>query len=321
MLYKNILGMITLAVAALLVGACGVGTGADGDRAAGVADPVCGNRVKGKPHDTKPTEPNEAILEGVGTFKFDPKDVKTVRRDIFKPGYFSVFDVLVHLASMRKINLEYHFDESADTHIVDTLNGAADWWYEVWYEGGWPEKSYHRMDYYPVKDKMHISFRRVGQAELERRYGIWRKEVRRRRANGGKVVIPEVRIEHARARQPFSENEVSVFENVEVRPHNLRADMFAEGVVTATDVIMSLGDQGKINYEVWWYDRIGIVEVKDYFVECIDNHPHSGMCGFVYDLGEKNDRDGNHIHAMTDIRVLQSPEYVLFFWIELGPCE
>jgi hypothetical protein len=208
-----------------------------------------------------------------------------------------------------------------DTHVVDSLNGASDWWYEVWYDGGWREISYHRMDYYPVKDKMHIAFNRLGQSELERRYGIWRKEVNRRRANGGDVVIPEVKIVYGEGgEEPQDEIEISVFENVVVKPHDLRSDMFVAGTITATDIILSLGDEGKITYEILWYDRIGLVEVGNYFVECINHHPHSGMCGFVYDLGEKDEPYGNHIHVMTDIRVLQSPEYAQFFWIVLGPC-
>ncbi len=62
--------------------------------------------------------------------------------------------------------------------------------------------------------------------------------------------------------------------------------------------------------------------MKDYLVECIDTHPHSGMCDFVYDLGEKDNRDGNHIHVVTDILVLQSPEYVSLVLNTLnGPLE
>jgi hypothetical protein len=59
---------------------------------------------------------------------------------------------------------------------------------------------------------------------------------------------------------------------------------YVDGVVTA-------GDEGEINYEIWWYDKIGTVEFKKYFVEYI-NHD-----------------------------VLRNPEYTLFYWIELVPCE
>jgi len=270
------------------------------------------NAIVGQPHDSQPTEPNVAQIENIGNFQFNPTEVETVRSDLFNPGYFSLFDVLVHLADKGKMDLKYHFDAEMDTNVIDDLNGSSNWWYSVWYSGGWPESSVHRMDYYPVKDKMRIAFRKIDQGGLERRQEIWRTEVDRRAANGGKIIVPEVQIR-------YNKDEVWTFEDVEVTPHNLRSDFFVDGTITAADVIMSLGDMGKITYQMLWYENIGSAQIKNYYVECINGHTHSGMCGFVYELGEKGIR-GNHIHVTPDIRILQSPEYVLFYWIELGPC-
>lgn len=36
-------------------------------------------------------------IADVGKFSFDARDVETVRTDIFRPGHFSLFDILVHL--------------------------------------------------------------------------------------------------------------------------------------------------------------------------------------------------------------------------------
>ncbi|UCE28130.1 MAG: hypothetical protein JSW52_05120 [Candidatus Coatesbacteria bacterium] len=277
------------------------------------ADGCPGDSIVGDPHDTKPKLPNVVHVQDVGDFGFNPADVATVRPDIFNQGYFSLFDLLVHLDERGDINLAYHFDEDMDTHVIDSLNGEPSWWYQVWYDGGWPEQSVHRIDYYPVKDKMHISFQKVEEDYLDQRYDIWRTEVERRRANDRAIIVPEVRIRH------FTDE--WKFHDVEVTPHNLRYDMFREGVITAADVIMSLGDAGDITYSMLWYENIGDAEIKNYYVECINDFKHSGMCGFVYELGEEDDPAGNHIHVTPDIRVLMSPEYVYFFWIELGPCE
>ncbi|MCP4229959.1 MAG: hypothetical protein GY771_07390 [bacterium] len=265
------------------------------------------------PSDTVPSEVNSLTIEEFGDFKFDPTRVETVRPDLFNPGYMSLFDLLVYLSDRGDVELTYHFDEEMDTHVIDDLNGFDDWWYEVWYDGGWREISVHRMDYYPVKDKMHIEFYRESEGAIQKRFTIWKKEVRRRAENGGKVIIPEVTIR--------KDDDVLVFENVEVTPHGIRSDMFVEGTVTAVDIIMSLGDRGEIEYKLEWYEHIGQVEVKDYFVEEINGYDHSGKCGFVYEVGEDETQAGNHIHVMTDIRVLHSPNYALFFWIELGSCE
>ena len=87
-------------------------------------------------------------------------------------------------------------------------------------------------------------------------------------------------------------------------------------------MILSLADQGKITYELQWYDYIGSASiVRSYWVDAIDEDIALGSCGFVYEAGSKNYRlgAGNHIHLPSDTRVLNSPEYVEFFWICLDP--
>ncbi len=129
--------------------------------------------------------------------------------------------------------------------------------------------------------------------------------------NAGKIIIPEVEIRYEGSRLTF--------DNVEVTPHNLRDDMLVDDTITAADVIMSLGDRGEISYQMLWYELIGSVEIKNYYIECINRNCHSGRCGFVYEVGEIG-QSGNHIHVQADIRIMQSPEYALFFWIDLGSC-
>ena len=76
------------------------------------------------------------------------------------------------------------------------------------------------------------------------------------------------------------------FEDVEVESHNLRPDLFEEGGVTAIDVIMSLGDQEKLSYDVEWYESIGTAGVvRNYFVQRMNSDAMWGRCGFVYDSG------------------------------------
>lgn len=272
-----------------------------------------GSWIEGAPGDERPLLEGEVTIVGVGSFAFEPSEIETSREDLFRPGFFSVFDVLVHLADRGEIQLDANFDPDLDTHLIESLNGISNWWYFVYYHGGWLEGSDHRMDYYPVKDHMFISFEEVPPSEFERREMVWRTEVERRATNGGGVIVPEVEI-----RMP--DDEVLQFREVEITSHQLRGDMFVVGTVTAADVIMSLADDGELTYGMLWTESIGPTIARNYYVEAINEHRHTGRCGFVYEVGERDSRFGNHIHVTPDMRVLQSPGYVLFFWIRLGPC-
>lgn len=249
------------------------------------------------------------VTVGMETFEFDPEEVETIRPDIFKPGYFSVFDVLVHISGKGLAELDYHFEESMNTYVIDSLNGDRFWWYFIFYDGGWREVNYFRMDHYPWKDGTTLDFYPVTPERLERTYDVFRREVARREENGGRIVIPKVTIYGNTFRAEFTD--------VEVVPHDLRSDMFQDDVVTAIDVILSLGDGEELTYELMWYESIGRARVvKDYWIQGINGDVGRDRCGFVYEAGDEDiGGQGNHIHLPSDIRVLNSPEYVLLFWI------
>jgi hypothetical protein len=105
---------------------------------------------------------------------------------------------------------------------------------------------------------------------------------------------------------------------VNATSHNLRNDTFQNGVITALDVIMSMGDQGLITYSLKWYDSIGTADVvRSYWVHMLVGRKASGTCGWVYESGSYDFYGfvGNHIHLPSDVRVLTSPEYNYWFWI------
>ena len=258
------------------------------------------------------TLPKNQGTVGIGsnTFTFDSTQVETVRPDIFNPGYFSVFDVLVHLHIQGLIDLQYHFNESMNTHIIDEIDGESDWWYQIYYSGGWSERNVFRPDHYPWKDQSTLTFYKETPSRISSIYAVWEEEVTRKSSNNQEVIIPQVEIR--------SKSFTLAFENVKATPHNLRNDIFQDNIITAIDVILSLGAQGKITYELQWYDSIGRANiVRNFWVEAIDNDTAAGTCGFVYEAGSQKYRGftGNHIHLPSDTRTLNSPEYVEFFWI------
>ena len=251
-------------------------------------------------------------ISGISEFSFNPVDLETIRSDIFQPGHFSIFDVLVHLSKRGDLTLQYHFDDSLATHVIDSINNEEHWWYAVHYSGGWRENIAFRMDTHPYKDNSYIEFFRESSEHLEGIYATFRDEVDRLRTNGGKIIIPEFTIQ--------SPDEQWSFNDVEVTPHNVRQDVLQPGVVTALDALLSMLEQDKLSQlKLTWYQSIRTADpVDSYWVENIDiSQEAMGGCGFVYETGAKifSGFRGSHIHIPSDIRVTVSPEYAYWFWI------
>jgi len=108
----------------------------------------------------------------------------------------------------------------------------------------------------------------------------------------------------------------SKFLSKEVTTHHLREDIFKEGVINAIDIILSLGDQGELTYDLKWQESIGSAEiVRSYWLVRINNDQSRGTCGFVYETGFRRFGRTNHIHLHSDARIINSPEYAEWFWI------
>ena len=303
-----LIGILVLFVAGLIV----LGSFADRQSRSQKSDDMKHDeiRVLVDVSETKPVRTGLVSVEGLGEFTFDPGSVEALRDDIFQEAYFSIFDVLVHLKREGLIEMEYSFDENMNTYVISSLDGRESWWYSAYYDGGWPERSVFRMDHYPYKDNMTLRFVQTTQDYLDSVYETYLDEVQRRNENDGRIVVPEVVIK--------GRHETLVFRGVEIIAHNMRNDMFKPGVITALDVIISLGEAGEITYDLQWYESIGSAGVvKSYWVNRINKDESYQRCGFVYEVGDEQFRffRGNHIHIPSDTRVINSPEYVEFFWI------
>jgi hypothetical protein len=256
------------------------------------------------------TSDTKIRIDGIGDFKFIPDEIVTAKEDIFKSDHFSIFDILVYLDNKNSIDMKYHFDESMNTFVIDSIDGKQNWWYEAYYDGGWSENNVFRMDHYPHKEKMTISLYQTSKSEIDNYHRIFKEEITRKNQNNGKIVIPKVIIRGTR--------ETLTFNSVEVNSHNLRNDVFQDDVITAIDVILTLDDRNLISAELQWYESIGSAEiVKSYWVEQINNDKAFARCGFVYEEGSYDYEGfrGNHIHIPSDSRVLNSPQYIEYFWI------
>lgn len=88
---------------------------------------------------TPPSAPGSRVEIAGRAFSFNPDDytIATVRPDIFAPGFFSMFDVILAVAARNSIPVTYHFDDSRKSHFIDTINHiAGDYWYHFAYDVG-----------------------------------------------------------------------------------------------------------------------------------------------------------------------------------------
>lgn len=196
-----------------------------------------------------------------------------------------------------------------NTYVIDSVNGEINWWYYVYYSGGNLERNAERMDHYPWKIGTRIVLYKESEEYISQIYSIFEEEVVRFTNNNGTVIIPTVIIQG----RTFYEE----FHNIAVTSHNTRSDTLQNGVITALDIIMTLGDLGYITYELNWIESLrGAIYVHSYFVEKINTDQTTGRCGFLYEVGDNDFKYPcpNYLFLASDERILNSPEHLRFFW-------
>lgn len=271
--------------------------------------------------DPAPTAPVTVEIRGVGSFTCDPATITGLRPGQFAAGRFSAFDVVAALDAQELVDVTYAYDESQATYVIDSINGLSGWWYDVRLPGGAFERTALRMDSYPLKDGAVISLYLEDPARLAAIQASFRDEVARRAAGGGQVVVPTVTIRGPRS--------TATFRDVIVTSHDVRPDVFAAGAITALDVLLSLGEQGKIaGAEITWHAMLGDVEnVNHYMVDWVTLPDILGekdsLCGYVHEASTEGLRryltPHSHattkIHLSSDLQLLVAPEYVEWQWL------
>ncbi len=269
----------------------------------------------------RPAAGGTVEIRGVGVLSFDPAAVRTTRPDLFAPGHFSVFDVVVHLAERGEIALAYRWDEGTATHVILSLNGLPGWWYDARYPGGEFERPAVRMDHFPVRDGMAIRLYLEAPERLAAIERSFRDEVVRRAANAGRVVVPEVTIRGPRW--------TLVAHDVVVEPSGVRGDVFQPGLVTALDVLLALGRDGRISsLTLAWHDRLDNADPVDSFMvhalrAAEGEAPFAEGCMLVHQTGSAglegflapHGHGSSHVHLTADLEALVSPEHVRWTWL------
>ncbi|MBY6226185.1 hypothetical protein [Ferrimonas balearica] len=190
----------------------------------------------------------------------------TARPDIFVDGHYSVFDLLRYIVATRSDlrfdnvikpeESEYKtheftlsWDENGDGDFTnDGVHSGSDLWHfqlmasngdNKDYFGGLTFHMYSRMDEYWLKTGDVIRFLPTGEAMKGRRTLAWKHEIDKKAKNGGKVFADALRLivdDHPDA-APGDSGIIAT--QIEVRPFNLRSDVFQPGVITGMDYFLS----------------------------------------------------------------------------------
>jgi hypothetical protein len=281
-------------------------------------------------------------------FDFDPAQfvIKTTRPDIFAPGYFSMFDVLLAVAKKNGVSVSYRFDPKCMTsfiHRVDGVSGA--YWHRFSYDAGTGNaqelgnRRANRMDEALWRPGVWVKL--VAGEAVEELKAEFREEMSRERARGH--LVPDVRVSvnpsNYRGNPPGSGRVTATrtFADVKVRPHDWRAmgnpapvpKPFRPGVVTSLDILLSLQDEGALDLVTGaFYTFFAGHYIHSYYVTAL-GFPGVGMAhasgrqGFIYTTENgapnrlPNNADGK-LHITSDIHVIHAPDFSSWRWAELG---
>lgn len=272
--------------------------------------------------------------------------ILSLRPDIFATGFFSMFDVIVAVANINGISLEYYYDDSRKTHFLTKINGlSGSYWYHFSYDAG-------------SGNNQEIRYQRANRwDETLWRPGVWiqvvrgenldeikkeyLEEISREKTRGH--IIPSVRLSinpSSYQGNPPELGRITVnreFQDVPVTAHNFRSTGFPSpyskpfqpGVVTSLDILLSLMDQGKLNVVTGvFYNHFAQNYIDSYYIvelgfPDVGVAHASGRQGFVYitENGAYNNLPNNadnKFHITSDISVIHAPDFSYWRWIELG---
>ncbi len=298
---------------------------------------------------SEPPAPGSRVEILGQVYSFDPAEyaIKTsLRPDIFAPGYFSMFDVILAVAKKNGIRMSLSFDPRCMTYFIKTINGrSGKYWYHFSYDAGSGNSS-------------EINYRRANRwDEALWRPGVWIKvvegenldeikaeymeEMARQRQLGHVIPRVSISINPSNYKEnPPGSDRITVsrdFTNVKVTPHDVRGTgysspypkPFRPGVVTSLDILLSLQDQGRLNLVTGvFYTFFGGHYINSYYVvemgfPGVGSAHASGRQGFVYvtENGTPNKLPNNadgKLHITSDIHVVHAPDFSTWRWAELG---
>jgi hypothetical protein len=303
--------------------------------------------------------PGSYVIIGSDTSRFDPSlySITTHRPDIFAPGFYSMFDVILAIAARKTIPVEYSWDDSCKTFFISKINNqGGNFWFHFSYDassgsasagGSRSELNNHRANRWDeVLWRPGVWIKVDADENVAELRSYYIKEIQRERSSGHTIPVVNFNIapDTVYGNPPGSDRaRVNVTHtNVSVTAHNLRSvgyhspysKPFQPGVVTSLDIPLSLKDQGKLDFVTSvFYNYFGSNYIDSYYlVELgfpgIGKVHSSGRQGIVYTTDNGDFRNGSIIklpnqanqqhHITCDIDVIHAPDFSRWYWADLG---
>lgn len=271
--------------------------------------------------------------------------VDSISKEYLREGFYSVLDALLYVSDISDvIDIQVgDFDESIGTYKVTTsfdANGDGvfsiagdgkdnyknqDWYFRFLYhqgdfakEAATPayEAAYLRAEQFVLRDGINIRFEKFDPEVTKRRQYLQKKEVDRLDENNGKIIISEVKVNYDDGR-----GLVTIANNVEVKPYNLRPDLFNDNVVTAADVLMTLDQElGQDISFTFWPEISTSTKVNSYAVTSVNGLGGGAMSGWSIYSGEAEAAKDFYGREYTLEQILSAPTGTYCAWMgELTP--
>jgi len=240
---------------------------------------------------------------------------RSIRPDIMAEGQFSLLDMALYLGKTRDdlevtlgelneeldtyeftVSYDYNRDGKFSSEDGDEYYQSPNWWPANHYSNGdllrdlndMPmEAYYNRADTVPLQVGQNYRFRPYSKYMTERRQSVQKQEVERRNSNG-KVIIPRVEVNFKDGR-----GFVTLATDVEVRPYNLRPDIYQPGVLTIADVLMTMYDDLGLDIGLtWWPVTTNNTPVRSYALSRVNDYEAGGYKGWLYFAGNVHHTGG-----------------------------
>ena len=208
-------------------------------------------------------------IKNIGDFTFVPEDISTMRSDVFKNGEFSIFDIVVYLDRTKQIDADYHFEETIDSYIIDSINGTDNWWYEVKNPSGMIDSRKIFMDSYKYDNKLSYELINISDDEFTQIYGAFENEKDKTNPQQQLLILSEKLIQQLSDGE-LSETIILELEDAGFRREILdliRLEMQTDTPVYKDGTYTGIGNAhyGTITVEVTIYNReILFIEVLDH---------------------------------------------------------
>ena len=266
-------------------------------------------------------------------FTVDADEVRKVvptplRNDLFNDGQITFAEVLLYLSETRDdFHVEHEWGEDIGAYRftvwrnedgstiefddngmpigegdpnwnVSWIPDTGDFKREYKYTN-WGEHVATRLSLTVLQSNSGVLLRPYSEAYTYRREEMQRTQVNRRNEaqkqfTDNRVIIPRVMV------QPI-DGERMFFNNVEVRPHNLRPDIYKkDAMITLADVFLSMDEQGLIDVEYSYWGKLSTgVDIQHFVVNSINGIVNQARKAYAIDAFEqRNTRDWNHKYGL-----------------------